>query len=184
MKNTIQLVAIIIVAGAAGFGLQQLITQNNNSSYSTPPRPPPAPSVIGQQRPDFSLTDLDGTLRNISEWDGKVLLVNFWATWCPPCKKEIPAFMELQEKYAEQGFQIIGVAIDDEDSVRNFAEIMDMNYPIMAAELASMEIARSYGNRVNALPFTSFVNRLGKITHTFSGEISREETEKIIKALL
>ncbi|MFW2372880.1 MAG: TlpA family protein disulfide reductase [Gammaproteobacteria bacterium] len=182
MKNTLQLLALIIIAGAAGFGLQKAITHSDNREQAVLSKP--AASVVGQPRPDFSLTDLDGKLRHISEWDGKVLLVNFWATWCPPCKKEIPAFMALQEKYAEQGFQIIGVAIDDEDSVRNFAEIMDMNYPIMAAELASMEIARRYGNRVNALPFTSFVNRQGKITHTFAGEISREQTEKIIKALL
>ncbi|MCW8956759.1 MAG: TlpA family protein disulfide reductase [Gammaproteobacteria bacterium] len=182
MKNTIQLIAIIIIAGTAGFGLQQALTHSSNNPQTE--RPQPAASVVGQQRPDFSLTDLDGQLRNIGEWDGKVLLVNFWATWCPPCKKEIPAFMELQDKYASQGFQVIGVAVDDEDSVRNFAEIMDMNYPIMAAEMASMEIARDYGNRVNALPFTTFVNKQGKITHAIAGEISKAETEKIIKALL
>lgn len=182
MKNKLIFVVVLIVAGAAGFGLQRMLINQDNQNLAA--EIPAAIDVIGQARPEFALQDIEGKMRNISEWDGKVLLVNFWATWCPPCKKEIPAFMELQEKYAEQGFQIIGVAIDDEDSVRNFAEIMDMNYPIMAAELASMEIARSYGNRVNALPFTSFVNRLGKITHTFSGEISREETEKIIKALL
>jgi len=182
MKNTIQLIAIIIIAGAAGFGLQKAIT--HSSSDKLPQLPKPAASVVGQQRPDFSLTDLDGKLRNISEWDGKVLLVNFWATWCPPCKKEIPAFMELQDKYAQQGFQVIGVAIDDEDSVRNFAEILDMNYPVMAAEMTSMEIARRYGNRINALPFSTFVDKQGKITHTIAGEISREDTEKIIKTLL
>jgi len=172
----------MIIAGAAGFGLQKAV------SYSNQPEPvqatPPPASVVGLHRPDFSLTDLDGKVRNVSEWDGKILLVNFWATWCPPCKKEIPGFMELQEKYASQGFQVIGVAVDDEDSVRHYADFMDMNYPIMAAEMASMEIARSYGNRVNALPFTTFVNKQGKIVHTVAGEISREETEKIIKSLL
>ena len=182
MKNILQLIALIIIAGGAGFGLQKAITHNSNEASPLPAKP--TASVVGQPRPDFSLTDLDGKLRHISEWDGKVILVNFWATWCPPCKKEIPAFMALQEKYAEQGFQIIGVAIDDEDAVRNFAEIMDMNYPIMAAELTSLEIARSYGNRVNALPFTSFVDRQGKITHAIAGEISREATEKIINTLL
>ena len=158
--------------------------QNQNLTPEMPAMPAGQVSVIGQPRPEFALTDIDGKLRNIKEWDGKVLLVNFWATWCPPCKKEIPAFMALQEDYAEQGFQVIGIAIDDEQAVRDYADTMGINYPVMAAELDSMEIARRYGNRINALPFSAFVTRDGKIALTQPGELSREDTEKIIKKLL
>ena len=78
--------------------------------------------------------DLDGNLRNIKEWDGKLILLNFWATWCPPCKKEIPVFIELQTAYKDQNFQIIGIAIDDEEAVAEFAKHIGINYPTLLTE--------------------------------------------------
>lgn len=182
MKKFLIVSFVIIIAGATGYGLQRMLSSSPNQPRISAPTA--AIDVINQPRPAFSLKDIDGELRDIKEWDDKVLLVNFWATWCPPCKKEIPAFMELQEKYTDHGFQIIGIAIDDEQAVRDFADTMGMNYPIMAAELAAMELAREYGNRVNALPYSAFVSREGKITHVRAGELSKQETEKIIKSLL
>ena len=182
MKNKLIFVVVLIVAGAAGFGLQRMLINQDNQNLAA--EIPAAIDVIGQARPEFALQDIEGKMRNISEWDGKVLLVNFWATWCPPCKKEIPDFMALQDQYGEKGFQIIGVAIDDEESVKDFADTLGMNYPIMAAELAAMEIARRYGNRIGALPFSTFVDRSGTIQHTKAGELSKAETEKIIQSLL
>jgi len=183
MKSPIIFISILIIAGATGFGLQRLLTSTDTQDLPVI-LPPTDASVIGTQRPAFELKDIEGVTRKMTEWDGKVLLVNFWATWCPPCKKEIPAFMELQDQYGSQGFQVIGLAIDDEDSVKDYADTMGMNYPIMAAELTAMEIARLYGNRVNALPFSAFVDREGKIVLTRPGEISKNDTEEIIKKLL
>ena len=183
MKSKALFILVLIIAGVAGFGLQRAWINHQNQNL-TPELPEQQASVVGQPRPDFALQDIEGQMRNINEWDGKVLLVNFWATWCPPCKKEIPAFMELQDLYADKGFQIIGVAIDNEQDVKDFADTMGINYPIMAAELAAMEISRRYGNRINALPFSAFVNRDGTITHVKAGEISREDTETIIQSLL
>ena len=183
MKKTAIFIVLVIVAGAAGFGLQRAMINQQNQNLA-PEMPSGQVSVIGETRPEFALQDLDGKLRNIKEWDGKVLLVNFWATWCPPCKKEIPAFMALQEQYGKQGFQVIGVAIDNEEAVRDYVDTMGINYPVMAAELDSMDIARQYGNRINALPFSAFISRDGKIVLTRPGEMSFEMTEKIIRGLL
>lgn len=183
MKNPIIFIAILIIAGATGFGLQRALTYNETQNLPIIP-PPTETKVIGTHRPDFELQDIEGNMRNVNEWDGKVLLVNFWATWCPPCMKEIPAFMELQNEYGDQGLQIIGLAIDDNDSVKDYADSVGMNYPIIAAELAAMEIARRYGNRVNALPFSAFVGRDGKIVEIRPGELTKTSTEKIIKNLL
>ncbi len=182
MKNKLIFVVVLIVAGAAGFGLQRMVINHDNQNLVA--EMPAAVDVIGKSRPEFTLQDIEGKMRNINEWDGKVILVNFWATWCPPCKKEIPDFMALQDQYGEKGFQIIGVAIDDEESVKDFADTLGMNYPIMAAELAAMDIARSYGNRIGALPFSTFVDRSGTIKHTKAGELSKVEAEKIIQSML
>jgi len=183
MKKIIQFALVIIIAGGAGFGLQRYM---QNDSRQLAPIIPKAVNneVINTIRPAFELKDLEGQMRNVDEWNGKVLLINFWATWCPPCKKEMPAFIELQEQYAEQGLQIIGIALDDEESVQDFADTLGVNYPVMAAEYEGLELSRAYGNHIGALPFSVFVNRDGKIVLTQAGELSKQHIEQIIKPIL
>ena len=183
MKNKILVISIMILAGVAGFSLQRAFIDRENQNL-TPELPESTVSIVGQQRPDFGLKDIEGQMRKISEWDGKVLLVNFWATWCPPCKKEIPAFMELQNEYGDQGFQVIGIAIDEEEAVKDYVDTIGINYPVMAAELAAMEVSRWYGNRLNALPYSAFVGRDGIVSFTKPGELTRQQVEDIIKPLL
>lgn len=183
MKNFIQFALVIIIAGGAGFGLQRYLQHDDHQL--TPIIPKISHNeVVGTKRPAFEFKDTEDNLLNIDDLNGKVVLVNFWATWCPPCKKEMPAFIELQEQYAEQGFQIVGIALDDEDSVRDFADALGVNYPVMAAEYEGITLSRDYGNHVGALPYSAFVDRSGKITKTKIGEISKQEVEEIITPLL
>ena len=182
MQRFIVPLIVLILAATAGFYSQRYFMADNTSLPAQ--MPAQKANVIGQTRPDFSYKDIEGNMRSAKEWDGKVLLVNFWATWCPPCKKEIPAFIALQEQYADKGLQIIGIAIDDEDSVKDYADSMGMNYPVMAAEVNAIQLARDYGNRVSALPFSAFVDRKGKIVKIKAGGLSKESAEKIIQPLL
>ena len=183
MKNIIQFALVIIIAGGAGFGLQRYIQQDE---HQLAPIIPQAVNnnVIGTIRPAFELIDTNEKLRNIDEWNGKVLLVNFWATWCPPCKKEMPAFIELQEQYSNQGFQVIGLAIDDIDSVKDFVDTLGVNYPALIADYSGIELSRKYGNNIGALPFSVFVGRDGKILSTKTGELSKKQVEDIILPLI
>ena len=182
MKKIIIFILVLVAAGAAGFGLQRVMMKPADLPAKLPAQE--FSSVLGKPRPEFALEDLDGNVRNVREWDGKVLLVNFWATWCPPCIKETPLLIELQHKYGDQGLQIIGLAIDDEKSVRDFVDTMGVDYPIVAGELEAMELARRFGNRLNALPYSAFVDRNGDIVHIKAGDIEKEEAEKIIQSLL
>ena len=125
--------------------------------------------------------DLDGQRRNIKEWDGKVILLNFWATWCPPCLKEIPDFIELQKDYGEQGFQIIGIAVDDEQAVREYATEIGMNYPTMAVQSEGVGLAKRYGNHAGALPYTVIINRNGEISNTIMGELSKIRAKELLE---
>ena len=183
MKHYFLFGLVLIVSGATGFGLQRYFMMAEQQHLPVV-MPEQANNIIGTIRPEFAMRDIENEVRNIKEWDGKVILINFWATWCPPCKKEIPAFMELQTEYQDKGFQIIGIAIDDEESVKDYADTLGMNYPIIAAELEAMELSGRFGNRVNALPFSAFIDRDGKIVFTKAGELSKEKTVELINKYL
>lgn len=135
-------------------------------------------------RPAFSLPDLDDQVRKIGEWDGKVVLLNFWAPWCPPCRREIPAFMKLTKKYHDQGLAVVGVTIDTEQNAQNFVDTNGVDYPILVGGEAGVHIAKAYGNKVGALPYTVILDRQGHIRYKQGGELSFEQAEAIIKPLL
>jgi thiol-disulfide isomerase/thioredoxin len=143
-----------------------------------------ATGIVGAARPDFSLPDLDGVMHNVAEWDGKVVAINFWATWCPPCRKEIPEFVALQRKYAGRGLQFVGVALEQPDPVRPFAAEHQMNYPILVGEMEVIQVAESYGNLIGALPYTVLVGRDGKIAFAHAGPLSKEQAEAALSPLL
>jgi len=150
-----------------------------------PPRPASGNAeVLGRIRPDFSLPDINGRLRSVSEWDGKVLAVNFWATWCPPCLKEIPAFVLLQSKYETQGLQFVGVALHKPEQVRQFVIDNKMNYPVLTGEFEVIELAEALGNHTGALPYTVIIDRDGLIAYVKRGPLSTEQAEGVIGPLL
>jgi thiol-disulfide isomerase/thioredoxin len=136
-----------------------------------------------QTRPSFSLPDLENKLHDNSEWDGKVVVVNFWATWCPPCVEEIPIFIDLQKEYGKQDLQFIGVAIDDAESVKNFADAVGINYPILLEQKRG-KVSQNFGNHLGALPFTVVVDRQGRIIGRQMGGITREEIMQMLQPLL
>lgn len=138
-----------------------------------------ADMVLGKRRADFSLPDVNGHKQHVSQWDGKVLLVNFWATWCPPCREEIPDFIALQEEYGEQGLQIIGIALDDTDAVAKFAKAMGMNYPVLVQEGVSTKLVAAYGNPSGVLPFTAVVDREGIIRGAHRGLLHPEKAVQL-----
>lgn len=177
MKSIIVII-IAILAAVGGFFLQKNFSVET-ASEKTPITKSPV-SVVGQLRPEFVLPDLEGKQRNISEWDGKIRLVNFWATWCPPCVREMPAFVEMQEQFADKNFVVIGIAIDYKDAVQDFADTMGVNYPILIGETAALELTTLYGNRLGVLPFSAFVGADNKIISIHKGEITAETIKNIL----
>ena len=171
MKNTIIFVATILLAGASGFILHKYI--HDQQLQKNP--------VIGSQRPEFAAMDMNGELRNINEWDGKLIFLNFWATWCPPCLEEIPGFIELQHAYGNQGFQIIGIAVDNREAVPQYITESGMNYPALLADIEGIDLARRYGNDIGGLPYTVVINRKGVISSTFVGELDKNHAKKVLK---
>lgn len=145
-----------------------------------------SPALIGQQRPDFSLHDIDGFPRKVSEWDGGIMVLNFWASWCKPCRREMPSFVSLQEKYGPQGLQFIGIALDGREAVQGFLTDLglEINYPMLIGEDDGIDIAKAYGNAFGILPYTVFVDRNGLIVHLQYGEMTEEFAENLISQQL
>jgi peroxiredoxin len=136
----------------------------------------------GQPAPEFELKDLAGNNVRLSDYHGKVVLLNFWATWCPPCKEEMPWFVDLQKRYGAQGLQVIGVAMDDsgEKAIASFAQRLGVNYPVL---LGKESIAQAYGD-VQFLPDTFYIGRDGRIVAHVQGLINRKEIEEKVKQAL
>jgi thiol-disulfide isomerase/thioredoxin len=132
--------------------------------------------------PDFSLESLDGKSVRLSDLRGKAVLLNFWATWCGPCKIEMPWFVELQNQYGAQGLQIVGVAMDDasKEDIAKFAKNMGVNYPIL---IGKESIGDQYGG-IPALPESFFIGRDGKIVDKIIGLKGKGEIEDAIKSAL
>jgi len=144
--------------------------------------PPGAGKLQGQPAPDFTLASLDGKTLKLSDYRGKAVLLNFWATWCEPCKIEMPWFADLQKKYEAQGLQVLGIAMDDATpkEIAEFAHKLGVNYPIL---LGKEEVGTKYGG-VQYLPSTFYISRDGKIIDRVFGLVSRSEIESNIQKAL
>ena len=180
-------VATAVLAAMLGFMIHQFVSRQASTQPIVHASLPPtaiASEVLGSKRPEFSLPDLTGESLSIKRWDGQVLLINFWATWCPPCLREIPTFVEVLERYRHDGFQIIGIAIDDRQAVSEFLNELNTNYPQLIGEQDAVEISKKYGNRYGALPYSVLVDRQGIIRFIQPGELHREVLEQQLQRLL
>ncbi len=133
--------------------------------------------------PAFKLLDIDGVERDFSEWDGEHRLLNFWATWCAPCRREIPLLKAFQEEHGESGFQIIGIAVDFPDQVAAYAEEAQFNYPILVGQEDAMAVAETSGVEFIGMPFTMIVAADGELLNTHIGEIVDSHLEHIVRVL-
>lgn len=141
-------------------------------------------TMVNKKIPDFTLPDMNGVKHSIHEWDGKVIVLNFWATWCPPCRKETPMFVAMQEELGTKGLQFVGVAIDDHDKVKDFMDTYGVTYPMLIGVDDAIAAAKAYGNRFGALPYTVIIDRNSRIAFIQRGALEREVAEKTIHKLL
>lgn len=131
-----------------------------------------------------ALPDLSGREQALGQWKGKVLVVNFWATWCSPCREEMPEFIKAQRELGGEGLQFVGIAIDQADKVEQFATEIGLNYPALIGGYGAIELSKSFGNRLGALPFTIIVNRSGRVVHTQLGPLNGTKLRSIVGQLL
>ncbi len=166
------LMLVVLAVGGGWFGVERLREMRGGI----------APASDGTL-PTFTLPDLDGHPRSQSEWQGKVLLVNFWATWCPPCRAEIPSFIDAQQRFGAQGLQVVGIAVDDPEAVRDFVKVYGVNFPVLRGDEGGIEVARAMGNRFDTLPFSALFDREGRLVHEHPGLLTSEALEAQLRPL-
>ena len=133
--------------------------------------------------PAFTLPDMEGTDRDFSEWEGTHRLINFWATWCAPCRREIPLLKTFQDEHGENGFQVIGIAVDFPEEVTRYAESAEFNYPILVGQQEAMAVAESSGIEFIGMPFTMFVARDGEYVGAYIGELHQSHLDDVVNIL-
>ena len=138
----------------------------------------------GSQRIDFALPDLAGDERQLSEWDGDLIVLNFWATWCPPCKKEMPLFQDTYEAHRDGGFTIVAVAVDEQTATQHFVDDFGIEFPVLIGQDEAVAVGREYGNRIGALPYTVLIGRDGTILDTHRGEVEPADLDGWLEAHL
>ncbi len=142
-----------------------------------------APALEANSHPSFSLLDLDGEMRDFDEFAGRHRMLNFWATWCAPCRREIPLLKEFQAEQGDDGILVIGIAVDVMEDVQQYAEAAQFNYPILVGEMDAMAVAEQSGLQFTAMPFTMIVTADGEYLNAHLGELHRPDLDKISEVL-
>ena len=200
-RGVILSAAVLIASVAGGYGYYRFSKPDHPSLYAVPPvastaasaptagvSEPPASQAgsagrtIPERVPDLSLPGLDGAPHRLSEWSGRPLLVNFWATWCEPCRREIPLLRILRREHASKRLEIVGIAIDYRDPVRKYAIDSRMSYPILLGDRGGFEAAAAFGMDT-VLPFSVFADTAGDVVALKVGELHQDEAELILERI-
>ena len=142
----------------------------------------PADTAVGALM-QLSMADPAGKQQKLAQWQGKVLLVNFWATWCPPCVAEMPELQQLQTERQSKGLQIVGIGIDSPTNIREFSEKHKISYPLLVGGLQGTEVSRSFGNEAGGLPFTVLIGADGAVKQTYMGRLDMQKVRADLDSL-
>ena len=178
-RNIAVLIIVGLVSMGAGIGLFQLTDaslEQSTTATASPVKKPVSLSAI-------PLTELDGNTRQLNEFQEPVLVVNFWAPWCIPCRREVPALIEIQKQFQSK-VQVLGLALDSVENIEAFASEHAMNYPSFVVGSQIPMYNAAFGNKSGALPFTAFIDQQRKVREVHTGELSFEELQEKISKIL
>jgi thiol-disulfide isomerase/thioredoxin len=186
-------VVVALIAAAAGFGiyqfgiaprvgveLPQAVNETSNATAAPEASESEGDDALPETLPDFTLANLEGQPQSIRSWTGKSMIVNFWATWCAPCRREIPLLKKIQSEHGAEGFQVVGVAVDFRDDVLKYAKEIGIDYPLLIGEQDGLEAVTKFGRGSLGFPFTVFTDNQQRLVLFHLGEIHPEQAEVML----
>ena len=176
-------VLLIFGAGLLGLMAAALFMAARMAPEAIESAPMETPTLEVNTHPSFTLMGLDGSMHDFDEFDGRHRLLNFWATWCAPCRREIPLLKEYQAEQGDDGVLVIGIAVDGMEQVQEYAAAAEFNYPILVGEMDAMAVAEQSGLVLHAMPFTMIVTADGEFLNAHFGELHRPDLNKITDIL-
>jgi thiol-disulfide isomerase/thioredoxin len=182
------IVLLLVAAAACGFGVYRWVAPGSAAPQQAANAMPAAgKTMTADDALNLKMDSLDGGgNRKLADWKGKAVVLNFWATWCQPCRQEIPLLVKLQAQYAGQGLQVIGIATDetDEKSVQAFLKRMVVNYPMLMGTDDVGTMVAAFGGTLIGLPYTLVLDRNGKVLNIHAGELHPAEAEQLVNLAL
>ena len=176
-KSLFALLAVAVLAASGGYFAAMHFAPAPGTENSEK-------GILDQSRPGFSHLDTAGRPVSASDFNGQVLLVNFWATWCAPCVEEMPMLSRMQQRLSGRGFQVVGIALDDPGRAAEFAAEMDLAYPVLVGGTDVVLTGKRYGNDSGMLPYSVLTDREGVIRWTLLGALEEAELTEKIESLL
>lgn len=167
-RDALLLAAAGVAAAAAGAFAGALALQSRSG----------AADLLAARYPD-----LDGRVQRLLDWRGRVLLCNFWATWCAPCREEVPILVSAKQQWARHGFEIVGIGVDTAAKMREFAQTYQINYPLLVADGTTLQLLRKLGNRGGGLPYTVILDAAGTVAHRHLGAFSGPDLSRVLESL-
>jgi len=141
-------------------------------------------SEVGSYRPDFTLATNSGEMVSVDDYAGKTILINFWATWCAPCREEMPILVDLQRSNAANGLQVVGIALDDAKVVNKFVQSFGISYPVLVGESDVFDVSAAYGNTEGVLPYSVLIDSEGIIRWQYAGKLKHDDLTRRLKEFL
>ena len=177
MQSNYRLLIVVILSALAGFFLFNQLQPKTKVQ---------APVATAQSAAllDAKFSRLDGTEQALNQWRGKIIVLNFWATWCPPCREEMPELSAMQTQYKDKNLTIIGLSTDDVETTKTFIKSAPVSYAILSGDMQAMNFAESLGNNRGILPYTVIIDAQGKVVKTFFGRVNQALLEKTLSPLL
>jgi len=190
--SVLLLAGVLLMSATAGFLSRRLTAPRPDGLSLAPPvASPPAPTspppqapparTVPSELPELTLAGLDGTMHRLTDWRGRPLVVNFWATWCDPCVREIPLLQSLRREHAAERLEVVGIAVDSDDAVRQYARGHGIDYPVLTGQQGGLAAVSAFGMDT-VLPFSAFADSKGRILALKVGELRRDEAELILRS--
>jgi len=145
---------------------------------------PATPSLSSEALYSTSFPDAEGNMQTLEQWRGDILVINFWATWCPPCREEMPELSRLHEHYQDKGVTVLGIATEEIAKIREFTQETKVSYPLLAGDMEAMNLGNALGNNKGILPYTVILNRDGNVVKTYFGQVNHLMLEEALLPLL